>query len=72
MVVLACVAGVISAVLGYALATVLDSSIAGSMATVSGLLFVLAALASPRHGVLPRWWRQRGIRIELAEKSTPS
>lgn len=69
MVVLACTAGVLSAVLGYALATVLDSSIAGSMATVSGILFVLAALGSPRHGVLPRWWRHRGMQIELAEKS---
>ncbi len=52
MVVLAIAFGVLSAVLGYALAALLNGSIAGAMATVSGILYALAALFAPRHGVL--------------------
>lgn len=59
MVLLACAAGVLSTLLGYLLATALDSSIAASMATVSGALYLLVVFAGPRHGVLARWWRQR-------------
>jgi manganese/zinc/iron transport system permease protein len=59
MLVIAVVVGVLSAVGGYALAAWVDGAIAGAMAVVSGVLFVLAALASPRHGVLPRLLRQR-------------
>ena len=54
MVTLAVVFGVLSAVLGYALATVMNGSIAGAMATVSGAFFVLAALFGPRHGVISK------------------
>ncbi len=52
MIVLACLIGVASAVGGYALAYVLDSSIAAAMAVVSGACFLLAALLSPSHGLL--------------------
>ncbi len=44
--------GSLSAVVGYGLARALDASIAGAMATVAGLLFGLAVLGAPRHGVL--------------------
>jgi manganese/zinc/iron transport system permease protein len=54
MVVLAAGFGAASAVLGYGVATVLDASIAGAIATVSGVFFLLAAIFSPRHGVIKR------------------
>lgn len=55
--------GVASACGGYALARLLDASIAGSMATVAGALFVTALLFSPTHGLLSRLlthWRMSG------------
>jgi len=51
--------GTAAAALGYALAAIWDVSIAGAMATVSGVLFLLAFLFSPRHGCITlRWARQ--------------
>jgi manganese/zinc/iron transport system permease protein len=74
MIALAVVFGVLSAVLGYWLAYVLDASVAGAMAMVSGLLFVAAALASPRHGVIVQRIIQRraarSTEAELASDST--
>jgi manganese/zinc/iron transport system permease protein len=52
MVIFSVIIGILSAVGGYWLAALLDGSIAGAMAVVSGILFVLAALFSPRHGVI--------------------
>ena len=46
--------GVTAACGGYALARLLDASIAGSMAVVAGGLFVAALLLSPTHGLLSR------------------
>lgn len=62
MLVLSVILGIASAVGGYALATRVDGSIAGAMAVVSGFLFLLAALFSPRHGVLARQWARRRAR----------
>ena len=59
MLAISVVVGVLSALGGYALAAWVDGAIAGAMAVVSGGLYVLAALCSPRHGVLPRLMRQR-------------
>jgi manganese/zinc/iron transport system permease protein len=56
--------GVLSALLGYAVARSLDCSIAGAMATVAGLLFTLAFLFSPRHG----WVARRLAHRRLAAK----
>jgi manganese/zinc/iron transport system permease protein len=53
--------GVLSSVLGYGLATLLDASIAGAMATVAGILFALAFLFSPTHGLLFKRLAQRSI-----------
>jgi manganese/zinc/iron transport system permease protein len=54
MVALATLFGVLSAVLGYALATMINGSIAGAMAVVSGMFYLLAALFAPRHGVIAK------------------
>ncbi len=48
-----------NAVAGYALAVWLNTSVAGMIATVSLAMFILAAVASPRHGVLARVRRAR-------------
>src|SRR5690554_2436086 len=44
--------GVISAILGYWLAFILDASIAGAMTAVLGLIFILVYLIAPKHGFL--------------------
>lgn len=59
MATLSVVFGVLCAIVGYGLAAALDSSIAGAMATMSGVFYVLAALFGPRHGIARRWWDSR-------------
>lgn len=59
MILLSIVIGCLSSVLGYFMAFLLDASIAGSMISVAGVLFVIALLFSPKHGVLFRKFRQR-------------
>jgi manganese/zinc/iron transport system permease protein len=53
--------GIASSILGYLMAVMLDASIAGSMITVAGALFVLAFLFSPTHGVIAKHMRQRRL-----------
>ena len=60
--------GVASAVLGYGLARVLDASIAGAMASVAGVLFLVSFLISPRHGVLARLLRHRRLGHAMADQ----
>ncbi|UFJ43088.1 metal ABC transporter permease [Brevibacillus humidisoli] len=62
MLIYSVIIGIISSVLGYALATWLDSSIAGAITTVTGLLFLLAFLFSPRYGLVVRAWHRRTMR----------
>jgi manganese/zinc/iron transport system permease protein len=52
MLVLSCAVGVVASLAGYYLAVWLDGSIAGAIATASGVLFMAAMLFSPTHGVL--------------------
>jgi manganese/zinc/iron transport system permease protein len=52
MLVLACAVGVLSSVTGYYLAVWVDSSIAGAIATMTGVFFTLALVFSPTHGIL--------------------
>ena len=55
--------GALSAVSGYWLAYLLDASVAGSMATMTGVLFLLTLLLAPERGLLAvarRRRRQRG------------
>jgi manganese/zinc/iron transport system permease protein len=46
--------GVFSAISGYYMATLLNVSIAGAMATSTGILFALAFLFSPKQGLLAK------------------
>ena len=52
MIVAAVAIGILAVLAGYALAVAGDLSVAGSMATAVGVLFVLAVLFAPRHSVL--------------------
>lgn len=54
MLIIASLAGVTSSVTGYYLAVWADSSIAGAIATMTGIFFGIALLFSPTHGVLFR------------------
>ena len=58
--------GIFSAISGYWLAHVLDASIAGSMATMTGVSFLAAYLLAPERGLIAQARRRQGQRIEFA------
>ena len=60
--------GTLNALLGYWGAHWLDASIAGAMATTTGLVFGAAVLGAPRRGLLAQWRRQRRQRWTFAEE----
>lgn len=59
--------GVVSAIAGYWLAHLLDASIAGAMATMTGICFGLAWLFAPGRGLLAAARRRARQRIEFAQ-----
>ena len=59
--------GVLSALSGYWLAHMLDASIAGSMATMAGVLFGLAFLLAPDRGLIALARRRARQRWEFAQ-----
>jgi manganese/zinc/iron transport system permease protein len=66
MLALAAGIGVLSAISGFGLARVLDASIAGSMATMTGVAFLLALLFAPERGLVGKWLRGRRQRWQFA------
>jgi manganese/zinc/iron transport system permease protein len=66
MLLYAALIGVFSAVSGYWLAHFLDASIAGSMATMTGISFLATYLLAPERGLLAQARRRHGQRIEFA------
>src|SRR5947209_14906885 len=68
MMVWAAVVAVVSAVLGYVLASehVFNSIVSGMMAVVAGAQFLLAVLCAPRHGVLARGLRNARLAVRIA------
>lgn len=46
--------GILSAITGYEIARLFDASIAGSMATMSGVIFIAILLFSPQRGLLSK------------------
>jgi manganese/zinc/iron transport system permease protein len=66
MLALAAGIGVLSAIGGFGLARVLDASIAGSMATMTGVAFLLALLFAPERGLVGKWLRGRRQRWQFA------
>jgi manganese/zinc/iron transport system permease protein len=61
--------GMLSAALGYYAAYLTDASIAGSMIGVAGILFALAFLFSPSHGIVGRHWARRRAVVQNAAAS---
>ena len=57
-----------AALSGYWLAHALDASIAGSMATTTGLIFGGAVLFAPERGVVAQWQRSRRQTWRFAEE----
>lgn len=60
--------GLLSAWSGYALARWQDASIAGAMASMAGLLFIVTFLVSPRYGLLAQAWRHRRLSQAMQEQ----
>ena len=60
--------GAVAAIGGYTLAVVTDLSIAGMIASVCGVLFVLALVLGPRHGLLATALTARRRRWELRRR----
>lgn len=67
MLVLSCVFATLSAVLGFQLAYALDVSISGMIATISGILFFLIFLCSPKEGLLFSCVRRRKQQVDFAK-----
>ncbi|MEM5563498.1 metal ABC transporter permease [Psychroserpens sp. AS72] len=66
MLLLSIVFGVFSAISGYWLAHGLDASIAGSISTMLGLLFLLVYLFAPSKGVIAVMYREKQQRTEVS------
>ena len=58
--------GVISAIAGYFLAGIWNSSIAGAMVVVMGVLFALSLIFAPHYGLLGRFVRQVRLSVRVA------
>ncbi|MGE8206451.1 metal ABC transporter permease [Heyndrickxia sp. NPDC080065] len=63
MIVYSMIIGIMSSILGYYIAYLLDASIAGCMITVAGLLFMITLFISPKHGVLFKILRLKRLAV---------
>lgn len=54
MLVISSLFGVISALVGYAIAVLIDTSISGSMAFATGIIFIISFLFAPKHGLIAK------------------
>lgn len=59
--------GAVNGVLGYQLAALLDVSIAGSMAVVTGLVFLAVFIFAPHRGLISALRRRKNQKIEFAK-----
>lgn len=66
MIIISMISGIISSIVGYYLAYILDASIAGSMISVAGGIFVLVFLFSPTHGIVVKKLIRRKLISEEA------
>jgi manganese/zinc/iron transport system permease protein len=66
MLVLAVLLGLAATAGGYGVARLLDCSIAGAMAAVAGVIFLLVFLLAPSQGLVARLLRRRRLRARLA------
>ncbi|HEX8833885.1 MAG TPA: iron chelate uptake ABC transporter family permease subunit [Abditibacteriaceae bacterium] len=68
MLFLSMLCGILSSTGGYLAAQRFDASIAGAITVVAGILFTLAILFSPSHGVVARWLSQRSLSRQIGEE----
>lgn len=66
MIALACFFGVFSAIAGYWMANYFDASIAGSIATMLGIVFLIVYLFAPSKGLISVLYRERQQKIEIS------
>ena len=66
MIVLACSFGVFSAIAGYWTAHYLDASIAGSIASLLGVIFFIVYLFAPSKGLFAVLYREKQQRVEVS------
>jgi manganese/zinc/iron transport system permease protein len=66
MLLLSCAFGIFAAIGGYWMANILDASIAGSMTTILGILFLIVYLFAPKQGVLSGFFKEKQQRIEVS------
>lgn len=59
--------GMASSIGGYWLAGLWDSSIAGAMVVMIGLIFALSLLLAPGRGLLARLWQRLGLSVQMAQ-----
>lgn len=58
--------GCLASLLGYLLALSTNTSVAGMMAFVSGIIFMAAWLFSPRHGQIADYYRRLRLKVQIA------
>lgn len=67
MLILSGLLGAANGILGYQAATLLDVSIAGSMAVMTGIVFLLVFVFAPRRGLVSALRRRRNQKIQFAK-----
>ncbi|MBU5593117.1 metal ABC transporter permease [Clostridium sp. MSJ-4] len=69
MIILSALIGAINAITGYQFAAFLDVSIAGSMALMTGIAFLIVFVFAPKRGLLTTIRRRNFQKVDFAEKS---
>lgn len=69
MMILSAIIGGINAILGYQVAEFLDVSIAGCMAAVTGITFLLIFILAPQRGIITIFRRRKLQMIDFASKT---
>ncbi len=69
MIIISAVIGAINALIGYRVALFYDVSIAGSMATITGVTFLLVFIFAPKRGLITVFRRRKNQKIEFEKKS---
>ncbi|AKL94035.1 ABC-type Mn2+/Zn2+ transport systems, permease component [Clostridium aceticum] len=64
---ISCMIGIAIGILGYQLAGIFDVSIAGAMATIAGIIFMLIFLLGPRYGLIATIYRRQKQKGDFAE-----
>jgi ABC-type Mn2+/Zn2+ transport system permease subunit len=55
----------VSSILGYSLAAIMNTSVAGMIAVMTGVQFLIAVLLSPKYGLVSRWLRKASLTVRI-------